>query len=97
VTDDEPDRDRRLDGVDLVAIVLAATLGLGVLAIVIGAVVQIQTRASGVALSENVTQILIAAIGGIVGVLGSYIGYRARGRDQHADCADDAPHHPSSG
>jgi hypothetical protein len=30
-------------------------------------------------LSENATQILIAAIGGIVGVLGGYIGYRMHG------------------
>jgi uncharacterized membrane protein SpoIIM required for sporulation len=82
---------RRLDGVDIVAIILAAALGLAIVAIILGAVIQIKTRASGVTLTENVTQILIAAIGGIVGVLGSYIGYRARPRSDRDDCAQPSP------
>jgi hypothetical protein len=81
----EPPERRRLDGVDIVAIVLATALALGVIAIIVGAIIQIQTRASGVTLTENVTQILIAAIGGIVGVLGAYVGYRARRSQPRCD------------
>lgn len=33
-------------------------------------------------LSENATQILVAAFGGIIGVLGGYIGYRAGERNE---------------
>jgi predicted PurR-regulated permease PerM len=33
-------------------------------------------------LSENATQIIIAAFGGIIGVLGSFVGYRAAERNR---------------
>jgi hypothetical protein len=47
--------------------------------IIIATIVQILHNAPGVPeiqLSENATQILIAAIGGIIGVLGGYFGIR---------------------
>jgi hypothetical protein len=40
-------------------------------------------------LSENATQILIAAIGGIVGVLGGYVGYRIHNSNSPPDDSDD--------
>jgi hypothetical protein len=78
------DDKKHLDGVDIVAIILAAGLTILVLAIVVGAIINITTAFSGTkftaTLSENVTQVLTAAIGGLIGVLGSYIGFRARPR-----------------
>ena len=56
-------------------------MGLAVLVslIIVATIVQIihnDKNVPEIQLSENATQILIAAIGGIVGVLGGYIGYR---------------------
>jgi hypothetical protein len=72
---------RNLTGVDIVAIILATGLSLLVILILIATIIQILHNAPGVPeiqLSENSTQILIAAIGGILGVLGGYIGYRMK-------------------
>ena len=69
-------------GPDHVALVLA--IGLTVLAslILIGTIVQILHGNPEVSLSENATQILIASVSGLTGVLGGYMGYRlARKRD----------------
>lgn len=81
-----PRRQRRLrsnlTGVDIVAIILATGLSLLVVLIIVATIVQILHNAPGVPeiqLSENSTQILVAAIGGILGVLGGYIGYRMKG------------------
>ena len=72
---------RRLDGVDVVALALALGLLVVVLAIVVGAIVNITEPLSGTkstaTLGENITQVLTATVGGVVGVLGSYVGYRA--------------------
>lgn len=61
--------------VDWVALVLAMALGLNAVLILIISAIQI-TRGSfpQVQLSENATQILIAVSGGLVGLLGAYIG-----------------------
>ena len=70
---------RNLTGVDIVAIILALGLTLLVSLIIVATMVQIINNDKDVPeiqLSENATQILIAAIGGIVGVLGGYVGYR---------------------
>ena len=72
-------------GVDFVAAILALGLSLCVVLILVATMVQIvanQPREPQIQLSENATQILIAAIGGIVGVLGGYVGYRLR---EHRD------------
>lgn len=88
-------RRRRLDGVDIVAIILATGLAALILLIIVATVVQIlndNPNAPEVQLSENSTQILIAAIGGVVGVLGGYIGHRlARHDDADPPDQDLAP------
>ena len=75
-------RRSNLTGVDIVAIILATGLSLLVVLILVATIIQIIHNAPGVPeiqLSENATQILVAAIGGILGVLGGYIGYRMKG------------------
>jgi hypothetical protein len=47
--------------------------------IIVGTIVQILHNTPGapeIQLSENATQIIISGMGGIIGVLGGYIGYR---------------------
>ena len=73
----------------LVALVLAAGLAIALVAVTIALVVDAATAAGPSRLSENETQVLIGWGGGIVGVLGAYVGYRvASGRRHHDD--DDA-------
>ena len=68
-------------GKDWVALVLAVGLASAVNMLTFGVLYDaIFSRESG--LSENATQILVAAFGGIIGVLGGYIGYRAGERNQ---------------
>jgi len=62
--------------VDVVAFVLAVVLGLSLVLIITTALVGVLDR-SQPTLGENTTQILTAGLSGIVGVLGSYIGFRA--------------------
>ena len=64
--------------VDTVALVLAAALGLVANLILVGTIVQILHGNPEVTLSENATQILIAATSGLTGLLGAYIGYHQR-------------------
>lgn len=70
--------------VDLVAVILAMGLAVLVVLIIVATMVQILANdlKPQIQLSENATQILIAAIGGIVGVLGGYIGHRLNDDDQ---------------
>lgn len=60
---------------DLVALVLASGLSLTIVLILVVSAVQI-VRGSfpQVNLSENATQVLIAGVGGLTGLLGAYIG-----------------------
>jgi hypothetical protein len=60
---------------ETVAIVLAVGLVTALNLVTIAAVFDAITNEGG--LSENATQILTGAFGGILGVLGSFIGYRA--------------------
>lgn len=79
-----PKRRRNFTGVDIVAIILALGLSVLVVMIIIATIVQILNNSKDVPeiqLSENSTQILIAAIGGIVGVLGGYVGYRLHSKN----------------
>jgi len=72
-------RGTRWEPVDLVALVLATSLGATVLMILIATTVQILYHSfPEVALSENATQVLIAGVGGLTGLLGAYIGVRSR-------------------
>jgi len=63
-------------GRDWVAIVLAFGLVLAI-NLVTGAVLYDAIFSKGPGLSDNATQVLTTAFGGIIGVLGSFIGYRA--------------------
>ena len=63
-------------GKDWVARILAIGLATAINAITF-AVLYDAIFSSESGLSENATQILTTAFGGIIGVLGSYIGYRA--------------------
>lgn len=69
--------------VDIIAFVLASGLSLSILLILV--VTGIQVVVGGtipkVELSENATQILIAGIGGLTGLLGAYIGLNRSGKD----------------
>ena len=72
---------KRGGGPDHVALVLALGLVLVGSLILIGTIVQILRGNPEITLSENATQILIAAVSGLVGVLGGYMGYRLGRRD----------------
>jgi hypothetical protein len=65
----------RPSGFDVVAIVLAVGLVSAVIFITIGVLVD-AIISEGPGLSDNATQVLTATLGGIIGVLGSYVGYR---------------------
>lgn len=71
-----PTASRRPIGPDHVALVLAVGLTLLASLILVGTIVQILHGNPEVSLSENATQILIAATSGLTGVLGGYMGYR---------------------
>ena len=69
-------------GVDWVACVLAGALALTVTLIMVTAIVNVVDRqAPTPTLGENTTQVLTSAIGGVVGILGAYVGYSFRNRD----------------
>lgn len=77
------DRDPVANGREWVAIVLAVGLAVS-LVIMVSAVFYDALRSDTPGLSENATQILTGWGGGVVGVLGGYIGGRAveRSRDR---------------
>jgi hypothetical protein len=67
-------------GKDLVAIIMAIGLATALNLITLGVLFNAFFRGRNggdPSISENATQILIASFGGMIGVIGSYIGYRA--------------------
>jgi hypothetical protein len=69
--------------VDWVAMVLAFGLSVTVLLILIVSAVQIiHGSFPQVNLSENATQVLIAGVGGLTGLLGAYIGVNHNKQDK---------------
>lgn len=72
---------------DLVAVILALGLVASLFAIVV-AVLYDAIASQGPGLSENATQILTGAFGGIIGLLGGYLGYKA---GRAASGKDDGP------
>ena len=77
-----PERERP-EGREVVAIVLAIGLATAVNLLLFG-VVYDAVRSDTPGISENATQVIIAAFTGMTGVLGGYVGGRAaeRGRQQ---------------
>ena len=67
-------------GPDHVALVLAVGLTLVAALILTATIVQIVHGSPEVTLSGNASQVLVAATGGLVGVLGGYMGYRLASR-----------------
>lgn len=63
-------------GRDVVAVILAAGLAVA-LVVMVAAVFYDAVRSDTPGLSENATQVVIAAFTGITGILGGYIGGRA--------------------
>lgn len=66
-------RDKR----EWVAIILAVGIATAVNAVTFAMLWEAIFRTESAGLSDNGTQILVTAFGGIIGVLGSYIGFRA--------------------
>jgi hypothetical protein len=60
-----------------VAIIMAIGLSTAVNAITVAVLIDALYSQQAAGLSENATQILTTAFGGMIGVLGSYIGYRS--------------------
>jgi ABC-type nickel/cobalt efflux system permease component RcnA len=72
--------------VDIVALVLAISLGIAIILIMVAVLENVHTKRTPTpTLGENTAQVLIAVVGGVVGVLGSYIGFRV---GKHEDSAD---------
>jgi hypothetical protein len=72
--------------VDLVALVLAIALGLGIVLIMSAVIINvIDHQTPTQVLGENATQVVVGIIGGLVGVLGSYIGARVYKRNSNGD------------
>jgi hypothetical protein len=66
---------------DWVAIILAGGISVAVIALVVGVTVgAIKNGSTASTLSDNESQVLTAAFGGMIGVLGAWVGYRARDR-----------------
>jgi hypothetical protein len=76
-------------GKDWTAIILAIGLCTAINAITVAVLLEAMLS-EGPGLSENATQILTTAFGGIIGVLGSYVGYRAASSSRDAGQADAA-------
>jgi hypothetical protein len=76
-----PPSPKRWGPVDIVALVLAVSLGLTVVLIMVATTLQIvYASRPEVTLSENATQVLVAGTGGLTGLLGAYVGMGYRGR-----------------
>jgi hypothetical protein len=88
---------------ELVALVLAIGLAASLL-LIVAAVMYDAVRSDTPGLSENATQILTGWGGGIIGIVGSYLGYRAgetsdarRQTETPAQTSPDAPGSPLPG
>lgn len=77
---------RRGIGPDLVATILALAILLSILFIGIAIIVSINATHNPVStLGENTTQVLTGLYGGIIGVLGSYLGHRRKQKEGDED------------
>jgi hypothetical protein len=82
---------RRGAGGDPVATALAVALGLVIVLITIGVLYDAITDPNQTGLGENSTQVLETAFGGILGILGAYLGFQrgAASRQPGDEPADD--------
>jgi hypothetical protein len=70
--------------VHTVALVLACALTLLVAGIITAVVINVTTHTNPTpTLGENTTQVLTGITGGLIGVLGSYVGYAMRHRGDY--------------
>lgn len=60
-----------------VALILAVSIGLALNSITVAVLYEAIFRTGSAGISENATQILTGWGGGMIGVLGAYVGYRA--------------------
>jgi hypothetical protein len=65
----------RKPDVDVIAFVLALTLGVSIVLIVLAVVIQIFVATNNPVLGAAPSQVIDSALTGIIGVLGSYVGY----------------------
>lgn len=73
-------------GPDVVAMILASALFLSVVVIGIALILSVVDQRTPIqTLGENTTQVLTGLIGGIIGVLGSYLGQRFRKHKQEGE------------
>jgi amino acid transporter len=85
-TPSPPPSDRRRTSVDTVALVLAIGVVAVLMLVALSSVLNVWLgRNPTPSLGENTTQVLTSVGGGIIGVLGSYIGYYARRREDGED------------
>lgn len=79
----------RKPNVDVIALVLALTLGISIVLIVVAVVIQIFVVTNNPVLGAAPSQVIDSALTGIIGVLGSYVGFSMKGghddRDQPKD------------
>lgn len=69
---------------DTVALLLAGGLALSIVLLTVGVVwTAVRHGNTAATLTENETQVLISAFGGIFGILGAYLGYRAGNGDRN--------------
>lgn len=81
-------------GRDWAAFTLAIALGTSVNLVTIAVLVNALSNTPDVGLSENATQLLTNAFSGIVGLLGSYIGFRAGSEARNRSGEDGEPGEP---
>jgi len=77
-------RTGRAQWAGIVAAILAIGIATAVNAITFAVLYDAIEHPEQAGLSDNATQIMTTAFGGIIGVLGSYVGYRA-GKDRNDD------------
>lgn len=70
------------NGPDIVALILAVSLLLCLVMFAAGVIAGTFEKNSHVVLGENTTQVLMTIVGGIIALLGSYLGYRLGNGDE---------------